>query len=122
MALIPIVRVTDMARAVEFYTRVLDFEHEGTWPAMTDPSYTVLRREGHELHLSSHAGDGVAGQAVGVLVGDVDALVGRLAARGLDQRHRSDSSVHCGPVDQSWGTREFYVDDPDGNSVRFIQR
>jgi len=29
--------------------------------------------------------------------------------------------VHEGPIDQSWGTREFYVDDPDGNTLRFTQ-
>jgi hypothetical protein len=23
------------------------------------------------------------------------------------------------PTDQSWDTREFYVDDPDGNTLRF---
>ena len=26
------------------------------------------------------------------------------------------------PIDQSWGTREFYVDDPDGNTLRFIEQ
>ena len=29
--------------------------------------------------------------------------------------------VHEGPIDQTWGTREFYVDDPDGNTLRFTQ-
>ena len=29
--------------------------------------------------------------------------------------------VHEGPIDQSWGTRELYVDDPDGNTLRFTQ-
>src|SRR5438477_12190220 len=29
--------------------------------------------------------------------------------------------VHEGPIDQSWGTREFYVDDPDSNTLRFTQ-
>jgi hypothetical protein len=27
--------------------------------------------------------------------------------------------VHAAPVDQTWGTREFYVSDPDGNTLRF---
>jgi hypothetical protein len=30
--------------------------------------------------------------------------------------------VHEGPIEQTWGTREFYVDDPDGNTLRFTQR
>lgn len=29
--------------------------------------------------------------------------------------------VHEGPLNQTWGTREFYVDDPDGNTLRFMQ-
>ena len=40
-------------------------------------------------------------------------------------RARSDperpSEVHERPVDQTWGTRELYVDDPDGNTIRFVQ-
>jgi catechol 2,3-dioxygenase-like lactoylglutathione lyase family enzyme len=36
--IIPTVRVTDMARAVDFYTRVLDFDHIGSWPAMAMPA------------------------------------------------------------------------------------
>jgi hypothetical protein len=27
--------------------------------------------------------------------------------------------VHEGPIDQSWGMREFYVTDEDGNTLRF---
>jgi len=26
-----------------------------------------------------------------------------------------------GPTDQTWGTREFYVTDADGNTLRFCQ-
>ena len=42
-------------------------------------------------------------------------------ARGLDPSGKPDSPVHQGPLDQTWGTREFYVDDPDGNTLRFTQ-
>lgn len=31
-------------------------------------------------------------------------------------------TAHLGPVDQSWGTREFYVTDPSGNTLRIVQR
>lgn len=30
-------------------------------------------------------------------------------------------ALHEGPKDQSWGTREFYDDDPDHNTLRFTQ-
>jgi hypothetical protein len=87
----------------------------------TDPAFAVLRRAGDSLFLSSHRGDGAFGQAVVVLIEDVDALFEKFRARGLVPPKR-DSPVHHGPTDQSWGTREFYADDPDGNTLRFIQQ
>lgn len=63
------------------------------------------------LHLSSLSGDGVAGNAVNIVVDDVDALHAELVAKGVP--------IAVGPVDQTWGTREMYVKDADGNSLRF---
>ena len=120
--IVPTVRCRAIGRAVDFYTRVLDFELRGAWPQEGDPAFAVLERQGGELHLSSHAGDGVFGQAVAVLVDDVDALFARLAARGLSGAHKPQSPVHQAPVEQTWGSREVYADDPDGNTIRFIQR
>lgn len=122
MTLVPTVKCRAMGEALAFYTGLLDFRHVGTWPEAGDPSFSVLTRGGHELHLSSHCGDGVFGQAVAVLVDDADALFATFVARGLDPAARPDSPVHQAPLDQSWGTREFYVDDPSGNTIRFIQR
>jgi len=122
MTLIPTVKCRAMGEAVAFYTNVLDFELVGTWPGPGDPAFSVLTREGHELHLSSHSGDGVVGQAVAVLVEDVDTLFASFVARGLDPSGKPESPVHQAPLDQSWGTREFYADDPSGNTLRFIQR
>jgi hypothetical protein len=34
-------------------------------------------------------------------------------------RKKLESPVHQGPLDQSWGIREFYVTDPNGNTLRF---
>jgi catechol 2,3-dioxygenase-like lactoylglutathione lyase family enzyme len=28
--------------------------------------------------------------------------------------------IELPPTDQTWGNREMYVNDPDGNSLRFI--
>ncbi len=123
MAIIPTLRCRWLARSLAFYTRVLDFERVGPDGEVSDPGFVALEREGHELFLSSHAGDGAFGQAVVVLTPDVDALFGRLKRRGLEVPDTGGSSpVHEGPVDQSWGTRELYVDDPDGNTIRFVQR
>jgi catechol 2,3-dioxygenase-like lactoylglutathione lyase family enzyme len=52
---------------------------------------------------------------------DLDALWRKFLARGLVTPGRADSPVHEGPTEQTWGTREFYVSDPDGNTLRFSQ-
>ncbi|WP_298128059.1 VOC family protein [Brevundimonas sp.] len=122
MAIIPTVRSHNIARSVDFYTRVLDFEVRREWSELTDPGFAWLTRQGDVLQLSSHGGDGVAGQALVIDVAEVDSLFETFRARGLDPSSRPESPVHQGPVDQTWGTREFYVDDPDGNSLRFTQR
>ena len=122
MAIIPTVRCSRIARSVEFYTRVLDFEVRTEWSELSDPGFAWLERDGDVLHLSSHAGDGVFGQAVVVETRKIDSLFEIFLSRGLTTPGSPDSPVHEGPLDQSWGTREFYVNDPDGNTLRFTQR
>jgi catechol 2,3-dioxygenase-like lactoylglutathione lyase family enzyme len=122
MAIIPTVRCRRMEASIAFYTTVLDFQCvEGGDEA--DPSASVLVREGDPLFLSSHRGDGSFGQAIVVSTNDVDGLFRKFRTRGLTTPGNPDapSEVHEGPIDQTWGTREFYVDDPDGNTLRFIQ-
>jgi|GEM_PF-86472 len=122
MAIIPTVKCSDIGRSVAFYTEVLDFELKREWSQLTDPGFAWLTRDDQVLNLSSHSGDGVFGQAVVVEVADIDALFAAFLARGLKTPGSPDSPVHEGPLDQSWGTREFYVNDPDGNTLRFTQR
>lgn len=121
MAIIPTVRCNRMAASIAFYTRVLDFECIEGGPDDGDPSFSVLVREGDRLFLSSHRGDGEFGQAIVVVADDVDALFRKFRERGLKTPGNPGSPVHEGPTDQTWGTREFYVDDPDGNTLRFTQ-
>jgi catechol 2,3-dioxygenase-like lactoylglutathione lyase family enzyme len=112
-----------METSIAFYTNVLDFdcvEHGGDG----DPCFSVLMRGGSLLLLSSHGGDGTFGQAIVIVTDSVDALFHKFRARGLKTPGNPDApgAVHEGPIDQSWGTREFYVDDPDGNTLRFVER
>ena len=92
------------------------------WSELTDPGFAWLERNGDVLHLSSHGGDGVFGQAVVVETSEIDALFETFLTRGLKTPGSPNSPVHEGPLDQTWGTREFYVNDPDGNTLRFTQR
>jgi len=123
MAIIPIVRCHNLGRSLEFYTQLLDFELLEELIDLDDPGAYSLTRDGDEICLSSHRGDGEFGQALIVMTEDVDAVFRKLRARGLKTPGNPDApqAVHEGPIDQSWGTREFYVDDPDGNTVRFTQ-
>jgi catechol 2,3-dioxygenase-like lactoylglutathione lyase family enzyme len=120
MAIIPTVRCRNLQVALDFYTGVLDFTRMGGSDDAGDPSFAVLARAGDLLFLSSNTGDGEFGQAVVVMTEDIDALFQKFRSRGLVPPNR-DSPVHHGPVNQTWGTREVYVDDPDGNTLRFTQ-
>ena len=119
MAIIPILKCRNIRPSVKFYTKVMDFRLADE-SDFNDPAHVVLRRAGDTLFLSSHMGDGVFGQHVVVMVEDVNALFQKFLGRGLVPPER-DSPVHQGPIDQTWGTREFYVDDPDGNTIVFTQ-
>lgn len=122
MNIVPLLKCNNMKESVEFYTTILDFKHIGTWPDQGEATYSILTRQECELHLSSFSGDGVFGNVAIVLINDIDELFDRYLKRGLDTLAKKDSPVHQGPLNQTWGTREFYVDDPNGNTIRFIQR
>jgi catechol 2,3-dioxygenase-like lactoylglutathione lyase family enzyme len=121
MAIIPTIRCRNIKTALEFYTSILDFERLDNELPEDDPSFCVLIRGSDRIFLSSHSGDGAFGQAIVVLTDEIDALFKRYLARGLVTPGNPDSPVHEGPLDQTWGTREFYVNDPDGNTLRFVQ-
>lgn len=123
MAIIPTMRCSNMRRSLGFYTVVLDFEQVDGDDALDDPSFSILQRDGDQLFLSSHTGDGEFGSVVNIMTDDVDAVCRNYRERGLKTPGNPDAPehVHEGPIDQTWGTREFYVDDPDGNTLRFTQ-
>jgi catechol 2,3-dioxygenase-like lactoylglutathione lyase family enzyme len=113
-----------MRASLAFFTNVLDFEHMDGDDPLDDPSFSILLRDGDQLFLSSHRGDGEFGQAIVVTTDNVDAVFRKFRERGLvtPGNPEAPEAVHEGPLDQSWGTREFYVDDPDGNTLRFTQQ
>ena len=78
-----------------------------------DPCYMGFSRDGAWLHVSSFPGDGVSGSVAMVLVHDV--------ARLHEELRRRHVPIALEPTDQSWGNREMYVRDADGNSIRFAQ-
>ena len=114
---IPLLHVSKSIAAEKFYCTRLGFRREFAHrsdDANPDPCYMGLTRDGVWLHVSSFSGDGISGGVANLIVEDVDALHAELLAKGV--------RIDTGPVDQTWGTREMYVRDADGNSIRFIEQ
>lgn len=117
LAAIPLMHVSSADAAEAFYCGKLGFTKEWEYrPAAParEPGYLGLARDGVMLHVSSFSGDGVAGGVASFDVRDVDALHAEFSAQ--------DAAIELPPYDQSWGNREMYLRDADGNSLRFIQR
>ncbi len=127
MKIVPVIKSSNLQRSLHFYTAILDFERkwpeEGQGQRHEDREMANgvidLVRDGAELQLSRHAGDGVFGSVNRVFVDDVDERYRTFRARGLDTTKRPESPIHTVPVDQTWGLREFAVTDPDGNGLCF---
>jgi catechol 2,3-dioxygenase-like lactoylglutathione lyase family enzyme len=120
--LIPTFTVRDIREAIAFYTDVLDFKLAFLMNEDA-PFYAGLTRGEDELHLSLHSDGRPFGHCSAIVVCEnVGALFASFRARGLSVPARPDSPVHEGPLDQTWGTREVYIDDPSGNTLCFQQR
>ena len=113
---IPMLHVAGIAVAEDFYCRRLGFRRQFAYrldETRADPCFLGLARDGVRLHVSSFSGDGVAGGVASFLIDDVDALCAELISQQV--------AIALPPTDQTWGNREMYVRDPDGNSLRFIR-
>lgn len=98
------VAVSDLHRAVDFYTEQLGFTLGYRDDKMAEfEEVLVLDQE-------------IAGQTAATVafrIDDVDGYYARLTEKGV--------AVEEAPQDQSWGVRNFYVRDPDGNLLEFLQ-
>lgn len=109
---IPLLHVASAARSLAFYRDGLGFAVEFAVPAdASDPCYLGLERDGARLHLSSHADDAVPGGVAYILADEIDRLHDEILPLG--------AAITLHPFNQSWGMREMYVRDPDGNAIRF---
>jgi catechol 2,3-dioxygenase-like lactoylglutathione lyase family enzyme len=120
--LIPVLIVRDMPEAIAFLASVLDFNFASVLPSES-PFYAIFTRGADELHINLAHDQRAFGQSSCIVVcDDVDALFASFVARGLSVPTRENSPAHLGPLDQTWGMREVYVDDPSGNTIIFQQR
>jgi catechol 2,3-dioxygenase-like lactoylglutathione lyase family enzyme len=118
MKIVPIMHCRDMAASISFYTEVLDFRIKYRGAGASNPVVTLINGIA-EIELS--VVDGTFGNPVNIIVDEVDNLFKKYISRGLDTSNKKGSPVHQGPLDQTWGTREFYVNDPDNNTLRFVK-
>ncbi|HEY4358768.1 MAG TPA: glyoxalase superfamily protein [Acidobacteriaceae bacterium] len=117
MKIIPIMKSSDPRRSIDFYTQVLDFTQTYADSSQDEFPFTLNNGEAtlqlsHEGHFRTPVNFFLHSPL------EVNALFEKYVSRGLKHDH-PDSPVHQGPLDQTWGTREFYVNDPDGNTLRF---
>ncbi|MDF1813708.1 MAG: glyoxalase superfamily protein [Verrucomicrobiales bacterium] len=114
MKAIPILKVTSIKTSHRFYS-MIGFNQTFLYrpdPDSTDPAYAGYEFNGATIHLSSHFGDSTFGCAVFLWCDSVDEIYDRLSPDVHE-------SIVLLPTDQSWGNREMYLKDPDGNSIRF---
>ena len=117
MKFIPLLRVKNMQQAVSFYTDVLDFKLKYPEEGLNIYAVNLINGDA-EFQLSEV--DGIFGVAINVFVDEVDQLYQKYKNRGLTvAAGKEQSPVHQGPLNQTWGRREFYVTDADGNTLRF---
>jgi catechol 2,3-dioxygenase-like lactoylglutathione lyase family enzyme len=117
MKIIPLLRVKNINKAIAFYTGILNFQLKYPEEEINVFCTELINGEA-ELQLTET--DGIFGIAVNVYVNEVDNLFAKYISRGLITPKKENSPVHEGPINQTWGTREFYVTDADGNTLRFI--
>ena len=112
---IPLLHVSDPISAERFYCDQLGFKKTFDYRPFGEPGpcYMGLVRDDVRVHLSSFPGDGKAGNAIVLIVDNVDDLHKEFLRKGVE--------IDLEPTDQSWGNREMYVTDADDNSIRFTQ-
>jgi uncharacterized glyoxalase superfamily protein PhnB len=90
-------------------------DHLGFRQTFADADYAMVMRDNIEVHFWRCADPNIARATSAYFrTGDADALA-RLMQRAAD-----GGRIQL-PQDTSWGMREFYVWDPDGNLLKFGQ-
>jgi catechol 2,3-dioxygenase-like lactoylglutathione lyase family enzyme len=113
LKVVPRLLVRNLARTIEFYTSVLDFETSGPWPA-DEPAFVILERDDTVLQFyvseqSDHCG-------FGTISIDTD------DARSVHAAVAEKVTIEWGPEVYWYGRREFSFLDPDGYAVIISER
>jgi catechol 2,3-dioxygenase-like lactoylglutathione lyase family enzyme len=109
-AVVPVVPVTDVREAVDFYRDKLGFEQAFE----AGPDYVGVTRLGVELHLDGVVNAAAGDVSVRITTDGIDALYAELEPGGVVH---PDEPLETKP----WGLRQFSVLDPSGNRLTFAQ-
>ena len=106
--------VDNLERSIEYY-RKLGFTFGEPW----DGFYAIGYLDGLELHLK----EAPKNQAERSYRRDNDHLDAAAGVDGIEafyERCLANRATICRPLaDTAWGTKDFYIEDPDGNIVCF---
>jgi uncharacterized glyoxalase superfamily protein PhnB len=103
----PILAVSDLKRALDFYQQVMGFEVG--WIAGEPPRMASVCREPVDIMLRVEPSPRLSEIYIGVV--GVDGYYQRVAGAG--------AKVTCPLDDRGYGMRDATVEDPDGNRVAF---
>ena len=107
----PVITVTDLPAAIEFYRDGLGFTEHFRFPAEGDPVFVTLRLGSSELGIGA---DVTAGYELCVYADDCDEAVARLRTAGAE--------IVAEPADQPWGERLARAVDPGGHRLMIVSK
>ena len=108
-AVTPILQVADLSRAIDFYTKTLEFELG--WTGGSPPFIASVCRDDVSLNLRLE--NSPTPSRVYIEVDGVDAYCQRICAAGVSMIHPLE--------DRDYGMRDGTFTDPDGNSIAIGQ-
>jgi uncharacterized glyoxalase superfamily protein PhnB len=114
---IPVIAVSDSVLSEDYYCRVLGFRKMFAYrpdPNKSDPCYLGVARDGVWLHLQSFKPERAGMTDAFLWVANVDLLHVEVSERG--------AVIQLPPTNQTWGTRETGIRDPDGNVLVFATK
>ena len=113
-SLAPQLLVADLARAMAYYQR-LGFDFADPW----DGFYAIGMRDGLELHLKESPKSD-ADRAHRREHEHLDAAAGVDGIEAFYARCVANGATILRPLAPTgWGTKDFYIEDPDGNVISF---
>ena len=114
LKVMPRLPVTDLQRAITFYTDVLGFTVGSRWPA-DKPCFALLDRD--DVCVQFYVADATKGEAVGhgTLSFELDDVL------NLHTNLEGRVNIEWGPEVYWYGRREFAISDPSGYLIIFSE-